>query len=112
MTESPREALVLITNTDQYTNIIAELREFVTVTQMLPPALALAMLPAAGRERFPNITGAVFYTDDVPAEVVDDLPPAAQLFVRAWQTRRLDKQRHGDQLPWDAPGHTPPDVVD
>ncbi len=109
MTESVRETLVLITG--RYQDVIEELRAFATVTQMLPPSLALVMLPDEQRDAIPEITGAVFYVDDIPPEVVDDLPQGEQIFIRAWQIRSLSKKRHGDQLPWDSPGYTPPDAA-
>lgn len=108
MTDAPREALVLIT-ADHYPAAIEKLRQSATVTQQLPPTLALVVLPSTQREPTPNIPGVTFYTNEIPSDVVNNLSTQEQLFIRAWQLRRAAKERPGDQLPWDAPGHTPPD---
>jgi hypothetical protein len=107
MPEPTREALVLIPG-DRYPESIEKLRHYVTVTQTLPPTLALIRFPPGHGTTIPDTPGIRFFIDDVPAEVADGLSAQEQYFVRAWQARRAPKERPGDQLPWDAPGYTPP----
>lgn len=108
MTEPTREAVVLVTDANQYRDVIEDLRRSATVTQQLPPRLALFLLTAQQSESIPNTSGAMFFVDDIPADILDGLSPQEQLFIQAWQARRSTKKRPGDQLPWDAPGYTPP----
>lgn len=41
--------------------------------------------------------------------VLRNLSPTEELFAKAWLMARQPKQRKGEGLPWDAPGHLPPD---
>ncbi|OHV41401.1 MULTISPECIES: hypothetical protein [Pseudofrankia] len=93
------------------------LRQLVPVTLDYPPRLALVPLPprAAGRiAEQPYIVGV--YTEAPPPAVLATLRPAERLFVDAWLLRvedrvyRRKRHRHGEGLPWDAPGHEPPDA--
>ncbi|MFE4663931.1 hypothetical protein ACFRI7_09545 [Streptomyces sp. NPDC056716] len=103
-----REALVLVEDADWETVIVA-LRALGPVTQLLPPRLALFALPADPRTQVPELPGTAWYVEDLPPEVYDRLSEQEQLFVGAWRARRTPKQRPGNHLPWDAPGHLPPD---
>lgn len=105
MTE--REVLALIPR-DQYPESIEKLRRAFTVTQILPPTLALVVLPPGRSQSIPDIPAVTFYLDNVPAEILDNLTATERTFVQAWLARRAAKQRPGDQLPWDSPGYTPP----
>ncbi|MGK5530645.1 hypothetical protein [Streptomyces sp. URMC 129] len=99
-----REALVLVGDHD-FEIVIEELHALATVTQVLPPRLALVLLPAAP----PDIPGTAWYVEDVPTDVYRDLTPEERLFVDGWRARRHPKPRPDDHLPWDAPDHEPPD---
>jgi len=50
------------------------------------------------------------FSDEPPADVVERLTDEERLFVRAWSSRKVEKVRPGDGLPWDAPGFLPPDL--
>jgi hypothetical protein len=108
MDDDYREALVIVRDAD-YESVINELRAHATVTQLLPPGLALVALPAGPGAATPDVPGAVWYEDDVPADVYNRLSAQERLFVDAWRLRRFAKERPGDHLPWDAPGYQPPD---
>ncbi|MFP8886745.1 hypothetical protein [Streptomyces mangrovi] len=114
------EVLVIAENGGHET-FLEELRARATVIQALPPRLALVALPAgadaalgAGRpvpSSLPRLPGATCYGDDLPADVLDRLTGQERLFVEAWRLRRRKaRQRPGDHLPWDVPGHRPPDL--
>jgi hypothetical protein len=48
---------------------------------------------------------------EVPEEIWGTLDEDEALFVRGWSKRRLEKgakERHGEGLNWDTPGHQPP----
>ncbi|MFF0478328.1 hypothetical protein [Streptomyces sp. NPDC004284] len=106
--DEKREVLVVVEEGDWETVIVA-LRALGPVTQLLPPRLALVALPADSRAAAPELPGTAWHDDDVPPGTYDRLSDQEQLFVNAWRARRTPKQRPGDHLPWDAPGHIPPD---
>ena len=89
----------------EYRAAINAWRRTATVVQELPPWVALA----EPREEVPDVPGTRWYTGDVPADIYLSLTPAARLFISAWRDRQTVKQRHGEGLSWDAPGHLPPD---
>ncbi|MGC5020794.1 hypothetical protein [Micromonospora sp. DT47] len=99
------ETLILIDHGADAERVLEALRRVAQVTQVLPPRLALA----AG-DTSVNVPGTTAYADDVPDTVLDELSPAERMFVSAWRTRRAGKRRPGEGLPWDAPGHLPPDL--
>jgi hypothetical protein len=100
------EALVIIEG--DFGTVLSDLQALATVTQVLPPRLALVALPPAGRASI-EVPGTAWYEADVPAEVFDSLSDQERLFVDAWRSRRTAKQRPGNHLPWDTPGFEPPD---
>ncbi|MFD3530191.1 hypothetical protein [Streptomyces sp. NPDC058664] len=107
--DEKREVLVLVEDGDWETVVVA-LRALGPVTQLLPPRLALVALPAGPRRtEASELPGTAWYEDDLPPEAYDRLSDQEQLFVNAWRARRTPKQRPGNHLPWDAPGHLPPD---
>ena len=75
------------------------------LVQELPPWVALA----EPRGEVPDVPGTRWYTGAVPPDVLLTLAPAARLFIAAWRDRQAPKERHGEGLSWDAPGHLPPD---
>ncbi|MBM2618522.1 hypothetical protein JIG36_23480 [Actinoplanes sp. LDG1-06] len=103
------EVLVLVRDPDRYAEAIDAWRQSATVTQELRPWLALVS-PAG--PQVPEIPGTRWFAGDVPEDVLGELPPAARLFVAAWRQRQEPKDRPGDGLPWDTPGHLPPDRGD
>ena len=109
MPEPAVEALVILDGAD-HEEALGALRRNAVVTQFLPPRLALVALPTNLRAvHLPRWRGATVYEDDVPGAVLDKLSEQERLFVSAWATRRIGKERIGDHLPWDAPGYSPPD---
>ena len=81
----------------------------VEVRQQLPPRLAIV---AADEEslralaRSPDVLSV--HTAQVPEQVLSRLEAPARTFAAAWNERRRPKERPGDGLPWDAPGHDAP----
>lgn len=105
MSEPAVEALVILDASDP--QALEALRRDAVVTQFLPPRLALVALPLGTRVL--KSRGATLYEHDVPGAVLDKLSENERLFVSAWASRRVAKERTGDHLPWDAPGYSPPD---
>jgi hypothetical protein len=101
---SRHDILVLIDRDRDSRAVLDALRRVAQVTQILEPRLALV----AGEVPV-DVTGATAYVDDVPDAVLDTLSPVERLFVSAWRSRRSGKSRPSEGLPWDAPGHLPPD---
>lgn len=99
-----RDLLVVIDRDADADRVLASLRGVAQVAQVLPPRLAL--LTGDGPVTVP---GATVYTEDVPDSVLAELSPVERAFVSAWRSRRAGKRRPGAGLPWDAPGHLPPD---
>ncbi|ONH31397.1 hypothetical protein [Pseudofrankia asymbiotica] len=115
-TESPEPGTTSPPPPTRPLTALEALRRLVSVTLDCPPRLALIPLPphAAGRiAEQPYVVGV--YTEAPPPAVVATLSLGEQLFVDAWLLRvedrayRRKRHRHGDRLPWDAPGHEPPD---
>lgn len=99
-----RDLLVVIDRDADADRVLASLRRVAQVVQVLPPRLAL--IAGDGPVTVP---GATAYTEDVPDNVLAELSPVERAFVAAWRSRRAGKRRPGEGLPWDAPGHLPPD---
>lgn len=100
-----RDMLVVIDRGADADRVLAALRRVTPVTQVLPPRLALVTGDGPV-----DVPGATAYVDDVPESLVDELSPAERAFVSAWRSRRTGKRRPDEGLPWDAPGHLPPDL--
>jgi hypothetical protein len=107
MGDEQTEALVIVEGGD-FDTVLSDLRALATVTQVLPPRLALVALPPAGRTTI-EVPGTAWYEVDVPADVLDRLSDQERLFIDAWRSRRTGKERPGNHLPWDTPGYVPPD---
>lgn len=103
--DGQRDVLILIDRGTDADRVLESLRRVTRVTQVLPPRLALVLADGPV-----NVPGAAAYADDVPDAVLDELSPAERAFVAAWRSRRAGKRRPGEGLPWDAPGHLPPDL--
>lgn len=108
MDDEHTEALVIVEGGD-FDTVLSDLQAGGTVTQVLPPKLALVALPSGGRAATTDVPGTAWYENDVPADVLDRLSAEERLFVDAWRSRRTGKERPGNHLPWDAPGYLPPD---
>jgi hypothetical protein len=81
----------------------------VEVRQRLPPRLAIVAADEDGLRalaRSPEVLSV--HTAHVPKQVLARLDEPARTFAAAWNERRRPKQRPGDGLPWDAPGHDAP----
>jgi len=107
MAEPERELLVVL-------NRGADPSEAVTlaggrVTQQLADRIALAVVPASGRDTLAGRSDVLgVYDQDVPDSVRDELDEVDRVFVDAWRERGRSKQRVGDGLSWDAPGFQAP----
>ena len=99
------EVLVVVKDPARYGEAIDAWRHAGTVTQELPPWVAVAEFGGDA----PEEPGTSWYTGAVPPDVLLDLDPRARIFIAAWLDRRAPKDRPGDGLSWDAPGHVPPD---
>jgi hypothetical protein len=107
MTDRRAEQLVLVADPARYEEVVAALRATIPVVQQLPPRLATVGPLPAGRPP-PRVSGVRWYDEAPPDD--EDLSAPERLFVAAWLARRRPKDRPGDGLPWDAPGHLPPDA--
>ncbi len=103
------EFLVLVDDAGRYAATVEQWRRSATVTQLLPPRLALVVLPPGAAPEQVFGVGTRWFGGDVPEVVLRELSEAELLFVAAWRQRRRPKIRPGDGLPWDAPGYQPPD---
>ena len=103
--EARQEVLVVVADADGYQEAIDAWRRSATVTQLLPPRLAL-VVPAGDP---PQVPGTRWYIDAVPADVLLSLAPYERIFIAAWRDRRAAKTRTGDGLAWDAEGFAAPD---
>jgi hypothetical protein len=106
--DAHQEVLVVVDDEHRYREAIEQWRRAATVTQLLPPRLAL-LIPDPGREP-PHVPGTRWFIDTVPADVLLDLAPNERIFVAAWRDRHSTKTRTGNGLNWGAPGFTPPDA--
>ncbi len=101
-----QEVLIVVADGDRYAEAIEQWRRAGTVTQQLPPRLALLVVGSADP---PPVPGSRWYLRDVPADVLLDLSPGERIFVAAWRDRKAPKTRPGDGLAWDSAGFEPPD---
>lgn len=92
-------------------NPIEKLKKVVRVTQMLPPRLVLICANKKMQEQVNQITGVLGIYKHIPPELAVELTFQEQIFVSAWISRQLSKERRGDKLPWDSQGFAPPDIV-
>ena len=82
----------------------------VTVTQRLPPRLAVVTGDEDDLAALQQVPGVVAVIEgSVPESARAELDPTERLFVDAWLKRQQPKVRPGEGLPWDAPGYLPPD---
>jgi hypothetical protein len=109
--EPHQEILVVVADGVDFREAVEQWRRSGTVTQLLPPRLAL-LVPDTDPP--PHVPGTRWYLDDVPADVLLDLAPHERIFVAAWRDRRarrgVAKDRPGDGVHWDTPGFQPPDA--
>jgi hypothetical protein len=108
MTEPPRELLVVL-DPRLGEDTLGRLRAVATVTQVLPPRLALVRERPGATEGVTNLDGVLGVYDDALPEPLPDLTQAEHVFVSAWEARGRTKTRRGEGQSWDAPGFQPPD---
>jgi hypothetical protein len=108
MTDPPRELLVMI-DPGLGDQALHRLRAVASVTQVLPPRLALVGADPEATDRVTGVVGVLGVYDDTLPDRPPDLTPAEDVFISAWEARRHPKTRRGEGLPWDAPGFLPPD---
>jgi hypothetical protein len=107
--DADTEALMVVEDTARFEETVAAARRSVRLTQVLPPRLALAVVPGGRLPPTKDTPAADWYADEVPDGVLARLAPGERLFVAAWLERRRGKERPSDHLPWDSLGHLPPD---
>jgi hypothetical protein len=108
MPDPPRELLLVLERrvADQ---ALAQVRAVANVTQVLEPRLALVRADPEIAARVARVEGVLGVYEDAVPEIPPDLTSSERTFVSAWEARRQPKTRTGEGLPWDAPGHLPPD---
>ena len=105
------QALVFIEGTDADAAWV-RIGALVTVTQRLPPRLAIVQGEDDAIEAVRGVPGVrlVVAEDAAPASSLEGLTDGERLFAEAWQAGRSPKSsRPGQGLPWDAEGFQPPD---
>lgn len=107
------DALVIMDEA-QVDDVLLRVGQLVTVTQRLPPRLAVVQGEAARLETVRNLPGVVaVYEGPVPETALQGLADDERTFAEAWTlTRQAKPNRRGDRLPWDAEGFQPPDALD
>jgi hypothetical protein len=107
----PEPELLVVLDETGSAAAMRELSAAATVTQALPPRLALARPDDDALERLTALPGvrAVFRAESSPDVSALGLSDDEALFVEAWRTRSRPKTRLGDGLAWDSPGFLPPD---
>jgi hypothetical protein len=89
---------------------LGDLAGSVTVTQRLPPRLAVVEADAAVAEVLRKRPEVLAVGDpELPSDVRAGLTETERLFADAWTMSRNPKDRRGDGLSWDAAGFSPPD---
>ena len=102
------ERLVLITG-EEGRNAFEEIAG-VRITQSMSPRVMLVVGSGGGMRRLRTRPGVEVIEGDLPARALEWLDPEETLFARAWLSGRAKPGvRHGEGLPWDAPGFEPPD---
>ncbi|PWT86429.1 MAG: hypothetical protein C5B57_01110 [Blastocatellia bacterium] len=112
MGEAPvvADALV-IAEESQADAVWSRIGESLSLTQRLPPRLAIVQGDRATLEAISKLPGVIaVYAADMPASALQQLNPTERIFAEAWILRRQPKlARPGDGLTWDAEGFQPPD---
>jgi hypothetical protein len=105
-----RQALVIVDDQDPAATWM-RLSAVVTITQHLPPRLAIVEGEDAAIEALPGVPGVRLAADETaPAAALERLTDTERLFAEAWILGRAPKtDRRGEGLPWDAEGFQPPD---
>ncbi|XXF76507.1 hypothetical protein P2318_26130 [Myxococcaceae bacterium GXIMD 01537] len=105
-----REALVIV-ESSQADETLARVGQRVTLTQRLPPRLAIVRGERGDLDAVSHLPGVITVSEGaVPEPVLRRLSPTEQTFAEAWALGRQPKTaRPGEGLPWDAPGFEPPD---
>jgi hypothetical protein len=82
----------------------------VALVQHLPPRMGIVEGDDDALARLRTAPGVLAVGDpDLPEAARASLTEAERLFLEGWVQGRLPKTRHGEGLPWDAPGYLPPD---
>ncbi len=103
------EVLVIV-EPGRVDEVLGGITQGVTVTQRLPPRLAVVTGDDDDLTALQHLPGVVAVVESsVSASARDELNPTERLFVEAWLRRQQPKVRPGEGLPWDAPGFLPPD---
>jgi hypothetical protein len=101
---------LLILDEHQAEKVISEVATSVSITQRLPPRLAIVEGDPdrlAALHGMPGVIG--IFEGAVPETMLRQLNPTERLFAEAWaESRRPKSDRPGEGLPWDAEGFEPP----
>ena len=102
---------LLIFDELQSEKVLSRVAELASVTQRLPPRLAIVEGDSDRIAAVHGIPGIIaMFEGDVPETTLRQLNPTERLFAEAWaQSRHPKRGRVGEGLPWDAEGFEPPD---
>ena len=102
------QALLIIDGLHNET-VMLRVAELATVTQRLPPRLAIVEGEPDRLASIHGIPGIIsMFEGSVPEAMLRQLNPTERLFAEAWAESRRPKSRIGEGLPWDAEGFEPP----
>lgn len=104
------EALV-IAEASRADDTLSRVGQLVTLTQRLPPRLAIVRGERGALEAVSRLPGVLLVAEGaVPESALRQLNPTERIFAEAWTVGRRSKSfRPGDGLSWDAPGFQAPD---
>ncbi len=111
MVEPQRELLVLL-DPNRCDEALTELRAVAPVTAQVRPGVVLVAIDPGRAGELATIDGVagVYVAEPPPEATLADLSPGERLFIDGWVERAHLPHHPGDGLPWDDPGHRPPDV--
>ena len=101
---------LLIFDALQNETVLSRVAELASVTQRLPPRLAIVEGDLDRLASIRGIPGIIsMFEGPVPETMLQQLDPTERLFAEAWvESRRPKTNRVGEGLPWDAEGFEPP----
>ncbi|NOJ95236.1 hypothetical protein HMI51_20135, partial [Corallococcus coralloides] len=104
------EALIIVEES-RADDVLSRVGQLVTVTQRLPPRLAIVRGERADLDAVSRLPGVLVVAEgSLPESALRRLNETEQLFAEAWVLGRQPKaSRPGEGLSWDAPGFQPPD---
>lgn len=105
---------LLIFDALQTEQVLSRVAVVASVTQLLPPRLAIVEGDPDRLAAVHGIPGLIaMFEGPVPETMLQQLNPTERLFAEAWaESRRPKSDRVGEGLSWDAEGFEPPNGKD